>query len=241
MFTAERLARLAQIERWHFWFVGRKKLVEQLMEKYLETDGLVLDVGCGTGYMLETLNAIGYQSVGIDRRAEGLTIAKRNFRDAKLIQADVTQIPLANEQIAAAILLDVIEHVDDYALLCELHRLLEAGSIVIITTPAMPWLWSYRDDAAGHVRRYTPSHLRRLLTQTGFGVLDIRYYQFFLFPLVILTRLFGRKGSQLRDIEDLPPRTVNRIFAAINRMEASLSEYIRLPWGSSLVAVCKKP
>ena len=209
MFTADRLNRLAQIERWHFWFVGRKKLVEQLIEKYLDTDGLVLDVGCGTGYLVEMLSAKGYQSLGIDRRAEGLTAAKQNFRDAMLIQADVTQIPLADAQIAVAILLDVIEHVDDYALLGEVHRLLEMDSIVIITAPAMSWLWSYRDDAAGHLRRYTPVQLRRILTETGFGVLDIRYYQFFLFPLVLLTRLFGRKGPRLRDIEDLPPPSVN--------------------------------
>lgn len=240
MFTADRLERLAQIERWHFWFLGRKKLVQQLIERYLDTEGLILDVGCGTGYLLETLSTRGYKCMGLDRRAEGLAATKYKLRDAALIQADVTRIPLANERIAAAILLDVLEHVDDCALLGELYRLLGTGSVVVMTTPAMPWLWSYRDEAAGHLRRYTPAHLRRILTQNGFEVLAIRYYQFLLFPLVVCTRLFGRNRPQLRDMEDLPPKVINHIFTAVNRLEVSLSRYVRLPLGSSLVAVCKK-
>ena len=33
----------------------------------------------------------------------------------------------------------------------------------MLSVPALPWLWSYRDEAAGHLRRYTRAQLCKLL------------------------------------------------------------------------------
>jgi hypothetical protein len=68
--------------------------------------------------------------------------------------------------------------------------------------PAMPWLWSYRDEDAGHLRRYTRRRLNRLLVGAQLRVREMRYYQCLLFPLVAVTRLFGRKRPGLRDFEE---------------------------------------
>jgi len=39
LFSADRLARLSHLERWHFWFVGRRVLVDRLLDKYLGRRG----------------------------------------------------------------------------------------------------------------------------------------------------------------------------------------------------------
>jgi SAM-dependent methyltransferase len=240
MFTPDRLERLSQIEQWHFWFVGRQQLIMQLLREYVGNWDFVLDIGCGTGHLLQSLRLQGFRTVGLDRRPEGLEALKRTDVNTWLIQADACRIPLVSRRFEAAILLDVMEHVDDHALLHELHRLLKPGCVAILTTPAMAWLWSFRDDAAGHLRRYSRAQLHQKLTDTGFDVLDIRYYQFFLFPLILMTRLFGRKEPQLRDLEDMPPKILNRVFTAINLLEVRLGRFISWPWGSSIVAVCRK-
>lgn len=47
-----------------------------LLKKYGVKDGLVLDMGCGTGAMTRYLDAHGYDMTGIDLSEEMLTIAK---------------------------------------------------------------------------------------------------------------------------------------------------------------------
>jgi hypothetical protein len=44
----------------------------------------------------------------------------------------------------------------------------------MITVPALPSLWSLRDDLAGHRRRYLRGQLMALLPKAGFQVLECR-------------------------------------------------------------------
>ena len=63
-----------------------------LLKKYGVEDGLVLEMGCGTGAMTRYLDAHGYDMTGIDVSEEMLTIAKEKLglADLRAIDADVT-------------------------------------------------------------------------------------------------------------------------------------------------------
>ena len=241
-FTAERLARVAAMERWHFWFIGRQALVGRLIERYVErSDRPVVDIGCGTGAWIEQLGRQGYLALGLDRRPEGLTVARRTTPGLWLVQAEALQLPLREGAAAAVTLLDVLEHVDDdRALLAEVARLLREDGVALITVPALPWLWSHRDEAAGHKRRYTKRTLVRRLTEAGFAVEKVRHYQFFLFPLVLAARWLGRKRPSVSDLEERPHQIINTLLGWINLLEARLADVIAWPWGSSLVVVSRK-
>ncbi|MEW6231240.1 MAG: class I SAM-dependent methyltransferase [Chloroflexota bacterium] len=240
-FSPDRLSRLSQLERWHFWFVGRRALIERLLNRYLNgKDQFVLDLGCGTGLMLETLMRRGYRVVGLDLRPEGLYTTRQRLPHSWLLQADTSHLPLKEEAFGVVTLLDVLEHVDDGVLLSEIYRVMQPGGWAVITVPAMPWLWSYRDEAAGHLRRYTRQQLGRMLANAHLHVQEIRYYQCLLLPLVVITRLFGRRGPAMRDLEERPLSTFNTVMTWINRIEARLSDVISWPWGSSLVVTCRR-
>ncbi len=239
-FSPDRLARLGEIERWHFWFIGRQTLVKQFLEKYLSGGVSLLDIGCGTGWMMEQLIRQGYQVTGLDFRLEGLQATRERLSKALLIQADATYLPIAEAAFNGIILLDVLEHVNDVLLLKQANHLLKPGGIAVISVPALPWLWSYRDVAAGHRRRYTRRHFRQLLAESGFKIMEIRYYQCLLLPITILARILGREDSRLRDLEDRPSPVLNKTLAGINRIEVKLGNFIAWPWGSSLLTVCKK-
>lgn len=49
--------------------------LQSLLKKYGAEDGLVLELGCGTGSMTELLAACGYDMIGVDNSADMLDIA----------------------------------------------------------------------------------------------------------------------------------------------------------------------
>jgi SAM-dependent methyltransferase len=239
-FDPERLRRLAELEGWHFWFAGRAALVEELLRDALPTAGDVLDVGCGNGALLATLTRLGHRAVGVDLLAEGLERARERVPSAWLARAAADRLPFPDESFDAALMLDVLEHLDDRAALSEIQRILRPAGVVIACVPANPRLWSHRDEAAGHLRRYTKTSIRRLADETGFVVQRIRPYQVLLFPVVAVMRLLGRSGPRMRDLEERPSPRLNRVLHSITSAERALGRLAPLPWGSSLVVVARK-
>ncbi|MCS7060637.1 MAG: class I SAM-dependent methyltransferase [Anaerolineae bacterium] len=239
-FSADRLNRIAEMERWHFWFVGRQSVIDRVWLQFVDDECDVLDIGCGTGYTSHRLIKRGCRVVSMDIRPEGLLTMRRQIAAARPVQAAAPTLPFSSDVFDVVVTLDVLEHVDDRATLGEVMRVLHPGGWLIATVPALPWLWSYRDDAAGHLRRYTHNSLRQRLVEAGFSIRAMRYYQSLLLPPLILSRLLGRRGPALRDLEDRPSPGLNTVMSVVNRLEIKLGKWINWPLGSSLIAVCQK-
>lgn len=229
-FSLTRLETLRRIEPWHFWFVSRRELVTTLLRRELQPGDTLLDVGCGTGANL-ALAGDGVRRLGVDIHIEELTRG--------MLQGDAMSLPLRASSVDVVLALDVLEHVDDDAMLAEVARVMRDGGRLIATVPAVRALWSVRDEAAGHRRRYSRATLRELLARHGFRVRELRGFQFVLLPLVLLSRL-RRKSVSARDLEDMPPRWLNRLLLAVNRLELRLPRFLRPPVGSSLALVAVK-
>jgi len=236
-FPLARLEKLRQLESWHFWFVSRRELVASLLAREVRAGETLLDVGCGTGANL-ALASDSVRRIGIDIHIEelkcdwGLTPTTLN-----VLQGDAMSLPLQSSSVDVVLALDVLEHVDDEAMIAEVARVLRRGGRLIATVPAVRALWSVRDEAAGHRRRYGRATLRELVTRHGFRIRELRGFQFVLLPVMLLSRLTRRNSVVARDLEDAPPRWLNRLFLAVNRMEQRL---LRPPIGSSLALVAVK-
>ena len=239
-FAAEQLDALRRLEDWHFWFVGRRALIAQLVDRYAgPRQELLLDVGCGSGSIVRLLAARGHRVVGLDTDAESLAAVAKRDAGAWLVAGDATRLPFGDETFDGVLALDVLEHVQDRAAAAEIRRVLKPGGWFLVAVPAMPWLWSAVDEVAGHLRRYTRRTLRELLAASAFRVESVRYYQFTLFPLIAATRLLGRRGSAWRVRERRPSAAANRIFTALTRAEVRAGRVVPWPWGSSLVAFAR--
>jgi SAM-dependent methyltransferase len=164
--------------------------------------------------------------VGVDPLADGTGLVKGNAES----------LPLADDSFDLAVTLDVLEHVDDRAAMREANRVLRRGGVLLATVPAFPWLWGPRDGLAGHKRRYRRRDVVRLVTENGFDVLELRYYQFLLFPLVVA----GRKLGKATTVEEHPSSAVNRLFTAINTFEVRVGDRVRWPWGSTIAVAARK-
>lgn len=226
----------------HFWHVGRQAIVNNVIRAQgLSNLDLCVDVGCGPGYQLESWQQISNNVIGLDQHSEDID-AQMFPPGIRLINGDVEALPFEPKMVDLVIGLDVIEHVDDIKALHEARRVLKPGGYCLLSVPAHQALWSIRDVEAGHKRRYSKKRLMSTLNDAGFEILNVRYFQFFLLPLVFLSRFAGRRDARLRDHEDFPPLVLNTIFKWINIFEARLDALgLRLPTGSSLIILARKP
>ncbi|MBD2148742.1 class I SAM-dependent methyltransferase [Pseudanabaena sp. FACHB-1277] len=231
-----------ELESQHWWFRARREILTSLIWQYLP-QGKILDVGCGTGFILEafkTESASKYEAWGIDIEA----IAVQVCHDKGLTQ--VTQGVLEKNSLPEhdfdlVMFLDMIEHLDHdlSALLMAKHYLKPQGQI-LITVPAYQFLWSAHDEIHHHKRRYTKKSLTELLNQAGYEIVFVSYLNTFLFPLIVITRLVGNLNQRHHSSDaKLPSTLINNLLYQVFKLEKNLLSQISLPFGVSIVCLAK--
>ena len=120
---------------------------------------------------------------------------------------------------------------------------------MFVTVPALRLFWSYNDELAGHLRRYSTDDLRHLAESTGFTLLESRYFMFFLSPLLYLSRQFPPKldrtdravvRAHFERTHRVPAPPVNALLDAVMVAEGALGRWMSYPWGTSVLAVLQK-
>ncbi|QDT13963.1 class I SAM-dependent methyltransferase [Alienimonas californiensis] len=97
--------------------------------------GRALDVGCGTGTLLERLTTTAATvAVGLDRSAEMLTVARRRLPGTPLARGDAAALPFADASFDAAATNSALHYADDPAgCVRELARVTKPGGTVVWT------------------------------------------------------------------------------------------------------------
>src|SRR5262245_484724 len=145
------------LEERHWWFVGRRKIVFDLIQRYALQPARILDAGCGTGYTGRELRRFG-EIYAFDVAPEAVTHAAARGLTVK--QGELTAIPYADGDFDLVTALDVLEHVEnDRLALAELWRVMKTGGTLLFTVPAYHFLWSPHDEVNNHKRRYTAKEI----------------------------------------------------------------------------------
>lgn len=151
-------------------------------------------------------------------------------------------IPFAPGQFDVVTAFDVLEHVEqDVASLARLGEQLSRDGRLIITVPALPWLWSKHDETHHHFRRYTKASLTGALKRAGLEPVRVSYFNTLLFPLIAGLRL-ARKAFGIAESADdtMPGPATNALFRTVFGLEAHIIGRVNLPVGVSLLAVAKR-
>ena len=235
---------LYQVEETHWWYVGRRRIIQSLVEKILTTlknpNPRILDVGCGTGANLKMLAHYG-EAEGVDISPQAVDFCRERGLDSVKLGA-IEQLPYESASFELITALDVVEHLDDdVGGLREMRRVLHPDGRLLLFVPAFMFLWGVQDDVSHHRRRYTLPQLLSAVEEAGFAVEWSSYANISFFLPVLLVRSVMRWLGLRADTEyginiSLMNGPFSRLFAA----ERLILERGRLPFGVSAVCIARR-
>lgn len=234
---------LYTLEESHWWHKAKRASITSIIKNnFLNTNKLqILDVGCGTGKNLEELLSFG-KVYGIDSSSDAIRFCKKRIL-TNIYLRHSHQTKFKNNYFDIVLLLDVLEHVDENPTLKEIHRILKPNGILILTVPAYQWLWSQWDVVLHHKRRYQYHQLKHVLTRNKLNPNCIFFKYSFLVPIVLIVRIvksrLHKTNSYTSDFQ-INSRFLNILLLNLAKFEAFIGQFIPIPFGTSIVAVCNK-
>lgn len=164
----------------------------------------VLDVGCGTGKLVQYLNENGFDAYGCDSEDVAVNLAKKINRRNAISIASATHLPFPNTSFDLITGISLIEHLsksESIDFLKEVRRVLKPNGFIFVVTPnfASPcrfiqgkkW-FGYSDPT--HINFFTPLSLANLLKDYGFynprfwfKTNDTNYWKNFVYYLLFST------------------------------------------------------
>jgi len=156
----------------------------------------ILDVGCGDGFVGESLRAMLGASVlvGVDVHLPAAECGVSHHA-GYVVERYAAAHLVGERRFDLVLALDVIEHVTDERALIDqaITRRTTRGGLVLVTAPAFQGLFSDHDRALQHFRRYNSVQLQRVLSAAGLDVVDKGY----LFASLLPPRAIAVAGERL--------------------------------------------
>ncbi|SFS05244.1 class I SAM-dependent methyltransferase [Sphingomonas jatrophae] len=231
---------MARIDGDHWWFVARRRIIAALIERHAPAKRplRILEVGAGTGSNIQLLQRYGtVDAIEPDDGARAVATARTGVAVKSGYLPDV---PLDDGAYDLIVLLDVLEHIpDDRMALETLRPKLAPGGRLMVTVPAMPWLWSAHDVAHHHQRRYTGGSLKDVFGRTGYRLRHRSHFNTILFPAIVAARALGKVTGREGGDDAMPSPAVNKLLTGLFGAERGLVAKASLPFGVSLAAVAE--
>lgn len=203
----------------------------------------VLDIGSGSGYLLNELGKQGKVVYGIEPLVEMIKIAKKRYPKLTIYQGhaeDIEKIFL--HSVDTVVMTDVLEHIeDDKTQLIRIYKKLDKGGQIIIVVPAYQYLYGQRDKELGHYRRYSGGNLRRIVEDSGFSVMSLRYWNMLgIFPYFISEKILGKPFNTSLRSEAKAGLTRKMLQRILNYWFKHVENNINLGFGLSIICVGEK-
>jgi 2-polyprenyl-3-methyl-5-hydroxy-6-metoxy-1,4-benzoquinol methylase len=228
-------AHYAELYRRHWWWRVREAVILAELRRLRPPTGWqrILDVGCGDGLFFDRLAEFG--------AVEGVEPDTALLDPAGPWRSAIHAVPFDErfrppDRFDVILMLDVLEHLEHpEAALRHALTLLTKGGVVVITVPALQWLWTRHDDLNHHVMRYDRRSMRRLARAAGLRIVRERYLFQWLVPVKLAVRALEAIRPAKSELPGIPPEPINRLLTAITRLESEVASRIPFPLGNSLL------
>lgn len=160
-----------------YWQRARFRIIQE----YLADEGWVLDIGCGSSRIVQTLPRV----VGMDLAMRKLRWLRSPGRN--LLQGDMNRLPFRDGSVDAVVSSEVIEHIPrEEVRIEELVRVIRPGGSLVLGTPdygkrlwrTLEWIYGKLFPGGyvkEHINRYNHDELRSILEGMGLEVESVRY------------------------------------------------------------------
>ena len=256
IFEPDYYEHLHTIEERHWWAAGMRDLMAAWLDRRLAGRPALraLDVGCGTGLMLNWLRRypLAGEAVGVDLSTYALAFARRRGA-AALIEAAAERMPLPPGRFDLIVCLDTLQHVSpagaDRLAVAGFARLLRPGGYLYLRANSALGHAALRGVDATLYRRYRLPELAALMRESGLRVERASYAN----CLPAVWAMWGEFIAANRrpspaigpGLSIRTPRwgTLNSLLRGVLRVEAWLVGRLgmTLPFGHSTVILARKP
>lgn len=143
--------------------------------------GRLLDLGCGDGRFLASMEGRGWSVLGLDPSKEACEIAQERLKKGTVLNKTLEEARFPDASFDAVTLWQVLEHIrNPREVLLEVRRVLKPGGFCLISVPNIASIdfalfrgdW-FHLDLPRHLYHYSPETLRRSVEPLGFEVLRV--------------------------------------------------------------------
>lgn len=177
-------SRSAKIPFWAAYFLKLKQIwIEEILAKYIQENIVILDAGCGAGYLSGKFLDKNCAIYGMDISFNYLKIALKRNNAYNFIQADIQDLPFKDKSLDVLVCSEVLEHaLEPERALKEIKRVTK--KLFVSTVPVLPKilddfrLKTQKDKAfvpgKGHFRNFQVKPYLAMLGEQGFKILTVQ-------------------------------------------------------------------
>lgn len=214
-----------------WWEHERATFVRARLGRLSSPGGLVIDVGCGRGTMLDAIELTDRLCVSVDSHLWSDWKGQQRM----FVVASAESLPFRTGCAQIVGSFDVLEHLpDDAQALAEQHRVVSDTGTVVAAVPADQRLWSAHDRAVGHFRRYSDADLESAFQRHGLTSSRVTYFFSYLWPIAWLLRNRPSRPQSGQPGTGVFARLVAVAIGVLAATERRLLTTVRLPFGTSL-------
>lgn len=179
-FPGESRSRLKWLGAVVYLFPGRRSDVDfSVMDLSNNPEGRLLEIGCGSGTLLDYMSSLGWQTAGLDIDPAAVALARKKGLQVSCGTLEAQHYE--DDMFDAVAMSHVIEHVPDpEVLLAECHRILKPGGVLSLVTPNIESFgssyfgrsWLHLDPPR-HLMLYNCKALEKLVRKAGFTKVEI--------------------------------------------------------------------
>ena len=216
---------------------NNNKWIFKLIKPYLGSN--ILEVGSGIGNISRFLTALNRNLVLTDVKENYLDFLKHRFIGNPKVKMILHNISSSDPSfispygIDTVVCINALEHVkDDQKALENVYKILNKNGRLILIVPALNALYGSIDEKLGHFRRYDKVELIRKLEQKKFLIEQIYYHNF----ISAIGWFVNSRILRIKVMSNIQVALLDKFIPFIAIME----KRIKIPFGLSLVAICKK-
>jgi ubiquinone/menaquinone biosynthesis C-methylase UbiE len=174
------------------WHRNKFKALEEVIAGNKE--GVVLDLGTGSGNFEILFNRQLSSIVGVDYNDEALSFLKkylkeRDVKNVKLVQSDIRKLPkmVTSKKYDLIVSIDTIEHIkigEAKKLIRQTRKMLKKGGELVVVTPNYKGLWSLLEtvmdklkvvpqfDGEQHLSKFNKKSLEKTFEDAGYSSIE---------------------------------------------------------------------